>query len=102
MRLAGTTTEHLQDGRSVMTSSMPICCRRRRSVENCRAAVPSMPLTRLREHTHQGTNRGESSTSIREGERGALSKLRGVNGNDLATLLCGSQLIDNSTPMLAV
>jgi hypothetical protein len=40
-----------------MTSSMPSCCSRRRSVENCRPAVPSMPVTRL-----QAARQGESQT----------------------------------------
>jgi hypothetical protein len=38
---------HRAGGRWVMTSSMPSCCSRRRRVENCRPAVPSMPVTRL-------------------------------------------------------
>ena len=41
-----------------MTSSMPSCCSRRRSVENCRPAVPSMPVTRL--HTVTAMSVGEN------------------------------------------
>lgn len=44
----------------MMTSSMPICCSRRRSVENCRPEVPSMPVTRLQPHQLQKLTRTQS------------------------------------------